>query len=87
MTDNSVLHFDDKNILLENSGGKGVNLAKLYQSGFQVPSGFIVTTNFYDKFVETHNLRNWINEKLLIIVFKIVIFGTFSFKHIIIGRK
>jgi pyruvate,water dikinase len=33
------------------SGGKGANLSKLVQAGFQVPAGFVVTTRAYEQFL------------------------------------
>ncbi len=42
---------------LERVGGKGANLAELTQAGFQVPPGFLITTNAYRAFVETNQLQ------------------------------
>ena len=43
-------------------GGKGANLARLSSAGFPVPSGFVVTTDAYRSFVETHELDDWLGE-------------------------
>ena len=41
---------------LENAGGKGANLSKLFRAGFPVPDGFIITTDAYLEFVNANNL-------------------------------
>ncbi len=43
-------------------GGKGFNLSKLYEFGFKVPSGFIVTSDAYQLFLVENNLQNVINK-------------------------
>lgn len=48
-----IKHFseiDEDDLLLV--GGKGLNLGKLTRAGFQVPSGFCITTNAYRRAVE-----------------------------------
>lgn len=48
-----ILPFDHANALAQDlTGGKGVNLARLSQAGFQVPAGFCVTTEAYADFVD-----------------------------------
>lgn len=64
MTGNLVIDFDDDDVSLGLAGGKGLNLAKLSKSKFQVPPGFIITTNFYRKIVEEHNIEDFIKERL-----------------------
>ncbi len=44
---------------LAETGGKGLNLAKLAQASFPVPGGFIVTTAGYDAFVTGAGLAGW----------------------------
>ncbi len=44
-------------------GGKGAHLARLSSAGFPVPSGFVVITDAYRAFVESHELDDWL-EKL-----------------------
>ncbi|MFX0040141.1 MAG: PEP/pyruvate-binding domain-containing protein [Promethearchaeota archaeon] len=39
-------------------GGKGANLIRLINFGFNVPSGFIVNTNAYKKFLKDSDLNN-----------------------------
>ena len=56
MTGKLVIYFDDDDVSLDLAGGKGLNLAKLSKSNFQVPPGFIITTNFYRKIVEEQNI-------------------------------
>ena len=55
------------------SGGKGASLAKLTQYGFNVPDGFIITTEFFEEFLSktglferyTAIINNSFDEKLL----------------------
>ncbi|OPY31397.1 MAG: putative phosphoenolpyruvate synthase [Methanomassiliicoccales archaeon PtaU1.Bin124] len=44
------------------AGGKGANLGELVTAGFNVPSGFVLTTASYDYFVKTNNLEGKISE-------------------------
>lgn len=44
-------------------GGKGLNLAKLIQAGFPAPSGFFVTTDTYDAFVNRADITGWLAEE------------------------
>ncbi len=46
-----VLHFGSPEIRLETAGGKGLNLARLARAGFNVPRGFIISTDAYRAFV------------------------------------
>jgi rifampicin phosphotransferase len=39
------------------TGGKGANLAELTRAGFNVPPGFLVTTDAYRAFVEANDIR------------------------------
>jgi len=45
-------------------GGKGANLAEIYNLKIPVPPGFVVTTDAYHYFVEKSGLQNRINEIL-----------------------
>jgi len=49
-----VLPFTSQDITLETAGGKGANLARLTRAEFQVPRGFIISTDAYRSFVETN---------------------------------
>jgi phosphohistidine swiveling domain-containing protein len=49
---------------LEIAGGKGANLGELFQGGFPVPTGFVVTTAAYDCFVENNRLGQVISRAL-----------------------
>ena len=49
-----ILPFNSPEITLEIAGGKGANLARLTRAGFQVPGGFIVSTEAYRAFVEAN---------------------------------
>ena len=42
---------------LERIGGKGRSLAKMACAGFEVPGGFLVTTDAYRFFVADNNLQ------------------------------
>ncbi|MFX0090271.1 MAG: PEP/pyruvate-binding domain-containing protein [Candidatus Hodarchaeota archaeon] len=64
MKKENIFSFSDKNVSLSLAGGKGINLALLSQSGFNVPRGFIITTRFYEKFIKDNNLEDFINERL-----------------------
>ncbi len=49
-----VLHFGSPEIKLETAGGKGLNLARLARAGFNVPRGFIISTDAYRAFVDAN---------------------------------
>lgn len=49
---------------LRRSGGKGANLAALTMAGLPVPEGFVVTTDAYRTFVESHALESVIEREL-----------------------
>ncbi len=49
-----ILPFSSSDITLETAGGKGANLARLTRAGFQVPRGFIISTDAYRAFVEAN---------------------------------
>jgi rifampicin phosphotransferase len=49
-----ILPFSSSDVTLERAGGKGTNLARLTRVGFQVPRGFILSTEAYRAFVETN---------------------------------
>jgi pyruvate,water dikinase len=49
---------------LDDAGGKGLNLSRLYRAGFPVPPGFIVSTAAYEAFVRAHNLDARISGEL-----------------------
>lgn len=52
-----ILFFNeiDKKFI-DKVGGKGSNLGELYSNGFQVPSGFCVTTDFSNEFMSNINI-------------------------------
>ena len=39
------------------AGGKGANLAEIYNLGVQVPPGFVVTAQAYDYFIEQAKIK------------------------------
>lgn len=45
-------------------GGKGLSLAKMYQNGFNIPNGFVITTDIFDKFLNENNVKNKIQEMI-----------------------
>ncbi|MFW9778238.1 MAG: PEP/pyruvate-binding domain-containing protein [Candidatus Heimdallarchaeota archaeon] len=66
MTRNSnfILNFYDKNVTLVLAGGKGLNLALLARSNFNVPRGFIISTSVYEKYAKDNNLEEFIDKCL-----------------------
>lgn len=56
----SELSKDSINI----AGGKGANLAEIYNLKIPVPAGFVVTAQAYDYFIEKSNLKEKIKELL-----------------------
>jgi len=51
-----IIPFTSPEATLANAGGKGVNLARLTQADFNVPDGFIISTNVYRNYVSSNNL-------------------------------
>ena len=49
------------------AGGKGANLAEIYNFKIPVPPGFVVTAQAYDYFIEKAGIKKKINELLDII--------------------
>ncbi len=43
-------------------GGKGANLAKMLQHGFNVPNGFVISANIFNNFLDENNLKEDINK-------------------------
>lgn len=58
-----IVSLDEKNIALLLVGGKALNLAKLKQAGFNVPDGFVITTETRGKI--TNELK-----KMILVNFK-----------------
>jgi pyruvate,water dikinase len=57
-----LTYFDRGNLPL--AGGKGANLGELIKAGFEVPSGFVITTASYDLLIQTNGLQAIIQEML-----------------------
>ena len=57
-----ILPLNSPSVKLNNAGGKGANLSRLIQAGFQVPDGFIVTTEAYQAFVTGNFLSQQIKQ-------------------------
>ena len=53
-----TISFSDPNTTLAFAGGKGANLAALARAGFQVPPGFIVTTDAYREFLQMNQIES-----------------------------
>ncbi|MFH1823182.1 MAG: phosphoenolpyruvate synthase [archaeon] len=56
-----------KNIKKEDiatAGGKGANLGEMYQEGFPIPNGFVVTAQAFDIFILETNIKQKIREVL-----------------------
>jgi pyruvate,water dikinase len=49
-----ILPFSSSGVTLERAGGKGANLARLTRAGFQVPRGFVLSTEAYLAFVDAN---------------------------------
>ena len=49
-----VLRFGSPDVTLETAGGKGLNLARLARAGFNVPFGFIISTEAYRAFIDSN---------------------------------
>ncbi|MFA4946629.1 MAG: phosphoenolpyruvate synthase [Candidatus Micrarchaeia archaeon] len=49
---------------LAEAGGKGASLAEMANSGFPVPSGFIVSSGAYFDFLDANGLRDFIREEV-----------------------
>lgn len=47
-----VLPLSSEEAAVDRAGGKGANLASLARAGFEVPPGFIVTTDAYRAYVD-----------------------------------
>lgn len=58
----AISNFNSKDLAL--AGGKGANLGELSQAGFDVPSGFVITTTAYDLFLQENNLQTRLRESL-----------------------
>src|SRR5437016_2462665 len=52
-----ILPLDSTSANLSRAGGKGANLSELARAGFDVPPGFIVTTEAYRAFVEANEIQ------------------------------
>ncbi len=59
-----ILPFHSNEAMIEIVGGKGINLIKLSQAGFNVPAGFIICTNAYKAFIVQNNLQHLIDDAL-----------------------
>jgi rifampicin phosphotransferase len=51
-----IISFTSPEATLENAGGKGANLVRLSRAGFNVPRGFMISTEAYREFVKRNTL-------------------------------
>jgi len=49
---------------LADAGGKGANLGEMFQNGFPIPNGFVITSWAYYKYLEANNLKEPITKIL-----------------------
>lgn len=59
-----IIPFQTTQVSLSVLGGKGLNLARLYQAGFPVPEGFVISTPAYQEFVTVNELQPAIAARL-----------------------
>ena len=59
-----ILSLDSPSATLEQAGGKGANLARLWRAGFPVPGGFLIATRAYHDFVAANGLADVIFTRL-----------------------
>lgn len=62
ISDIMILPINSPAVDLDKAGGKGANLSILYNAGFPVPDGFIITTEAYQKFIKSNNLGELIQQ-------------------------
>ena len=60
-----LTYFGSKSLAL--AGGKGANLGELVRVGFNVPSGFVITTAAYDSMIEINGLQEQIQKNLTVL--------------------
>ena len=63
-TPRPVVQLNSSDLGIELVGGKGVNIAKMISSGFNVPPAFAVTVDAYEMFLDRKALRDRISEIL-----------------------
>ena len=61
----TVVPLDTQQNALESVGGKGRSLSNMARAGFQVPGGFLVTTDGYRGYVAEHALQQRIVDAAL----------------------
>ncbi|MEJ2746361.1 MAG: PEP/pyruvate-binding domain-containing protein [Anaerolineae bacterium] len=59
-----TLPLDSEEATLANTGGKGMNLARLTRAGLPVPGGFLITTQAYSDFVAGNQLGAFIEQTI-----------------------
>ena len=64
MTQPVILPLQSDAATLENAGGKGANLARLFRAGFPIPDGFIIPTTAYLDHVSAGDLDKRILARL-----------------------
>jgi rifampicin phosphotransferase len=56
--------LQSSHVSLEQVGGKGLNLVKLFRAGFPVPNGFLIPTQCYRDFIVENGLDSYLHEGL-----------------------
>lgn len=59
-----TLPIDSEQATLANTGGKGMNLARLSRAGLPVPGGFFITTQAYRDFVASNQVGPFIQQTI-----------------------
>ncbi len=59
-----ILTLNSPQAALSNSGGKGMNLARLARAGLPVPGGYLITAAAYRRYVAANNLSPFIQQTL-----------------------
>ncbi len=64
MAPRNIIDLDDEKASFMEVGGKGINLNKLINLGYNVPNGFLVSTFAYQEFVRINKLNPFIKKQL-----------------------
>lgn len=75
MTNNFVVSMDTIDSGLEVVGGKGRSLVRMTNAGFDVPSGFLLTTTAYQSFIADNDLQS----KILALAKPVIVDSAISF--------
>ncbi len=59
-----IKFFKDVNESESLAGGKGKSLANMYNNKFNIPNGYVIGADLFDKFLTTNNIKKKIQKKL-----------------------